>query len=81
MFKLFLRRYERFETCRTTPDKRRRGLASRLKGWRKLDGSQCGRAHPGMSQKYAVRDWLSSEKRQTKPMRIGPKSKALNGLT
>ncbi len=51
------------------------------RGWRKIDGSQRGRVHPGLTEQHAVRAQRSSKKRQTKPIEIGHKSLALRELT
>jgi len=50
-------------------------------GWRKLDGSQRGRVHRGLTEQHAVRAKRSSKKRQTKPIEISHKSLALKELT
>src|SRR5208337_1922942 len=51
------------------------------RGWRKLDGSQRGRVHPGLTEQHAVGAQRSSKKRQTKPIEISHKSLALRELT
>ncbi len=50
-------------------------------GWRRLDGSQRGRVHRGLTEQHAVRAKRSSKKRQTKPIEISHKSLVLKELT